>query len=235
MPDHFELERELWEQLSGRPGHQRCVVGHDELLLILHDFPQAGIPERDAVFFWRRMDGHWIQAGGLGLNELGALLERYATAIDANEEILEKAERAAEIFQILRQAGPMCRTLRNTLYALEKTQVQVHEDREIRSYLDRTRELVRAAELLQIDAKETMLFLQAETAENHAESSERLGNILFKLNLVTGFFLPVVALGAIFGMNVRMPGFVEGMFWWILLLGLLVGGLLLWYVSRERE
>ena len=27
LQEHFEIEREIREQLSGRPGHQRCVVG----------------------------------------------------------------------------------------------------------------------------------------------------------------------------------------------------------------
>ena len=93
----------------------------------------------------------------------------------------------------------------------------------------------RASELLHNDAKDTLLFWQAEAAEEHAKSGERLGRILFKLNLLAGFFLPLVALGGLFGMNVNLPDFVRGMFWWIFFGGLAVGGLLLWWVSKERE
>jgi Mg2+ and Co2+ transporter CorA len=235
LPEHYELERELREQLSGRPGHQRCVVGHDELLLALHEVPEAGVPEREALFFWRSQDGRWIQPGGPGLDEVGSLLERYAKAIDRNEEILEKTESAGDLFRILRHAGPLARSTRNMVQALEQTLVQEPDDREIRAYRDRARELERAAELLHGDARETMLFWQAESSEEHAKSAERLGNILFKLNLVTGFFLPLVALGGLFGMNVNLPDFFRGMFWWIFFGGLLIGGLLLWYVARERE
>ncbi|MEP2776430.1 MAG: CorA family divalent cation transporter [Luteolibacter sp.] len=235
MPEHFELERELLEQLSNRPGHQRCVVGHGELLLVLHEVPQAGVPEREALFFWKRHDGRWVQPGGPGLDEVGSLLDRYTVAIDANEEILETTESAADVFKILRHAGPLSRSTRNCVHALEQVLAQEPEDREIRSFQDRARELERAAELLQVDARETLIYWQAESAEEHAKSSQRLGNILFKLNLVTGFFLPLVALGSLFGMNVKLPGFVEGLFWLIFLGGLIVGGLLLWYVARERK
>lgn len=235
LPDHYEPERELREQLSGRPGHQRCVVGHDELLLVLHEVPKAGVPEREALFFWRRMDGRWIQPGGPGLDEVSDLLERYAKVIDANEELMEKTESAQDLFGILRQAGPLARSLRNMVAALEQALVQESDDREVRTYRDRARELERAAELLQIDARETMMFWQAEAAEKHAKSSDRLGNILFKLNLVTGFFLPLVALGSLFGMNVNLPDFTRSMFWWIFFGGLLVGGLLLRYVAKERK
>lgn len=234
FPEHYELERELLEQLSGRPGHQRCVVGHDELLLVLHEVPEAGVPERKAIFFWRRMDGRWLQPGGPGLDELGDLLERYARVIDEKEELLENTESTQELFDILRHAGPLARSTRNIMAALEQALVQEPEDREVRGYRDRAQELVRASELLHGDARETMMFWQAEVAEEHAKSADRLGNTLFKLNLVTGFFLPLVALGGLFGMNVDLPDIVRGMFWWIFFGGLFVGGALLWYVSRER-
>lgn len=233
LPEHYEIERELREQLSGRPGHQRCVVGHDELLLVLHEVPEVGIPERDAVFFWRRQDGRWLQPGGPGLDELESLLERYAKAIDGNEEILGKTESTEQVFRILRHAGPLSRSARNIVQALEQALVQEPDDKEIRAFRDRARELERAAELLQSDARETLVYWQAEASEEHAKSSERLGNILFKLNLVTGFFLPLIAFGGLFGMNLDLPDFVKGMFWWVFFGGLIVGGLLLWYVSKD--
>lgn len=232
LPEHYEIEHELREQLSGRPGHQRCVVGHDELLLVLHEVPKVGIPEREAIFFWRRQDGRWLQPGGPGLDELDSLLERYARAIDKNEEILEKTESTEQVFRILRHAGPSTRSTRNIVSALEQALTQEPDDREIRAFRDRARELDRASELLQSDARETLMYWQAEASEEQAKSSERLGNILFKLNLITGFFLPLVALGGLFGMNLDLPDFVRGMFWWVFLGGLGIGGFLLWYVSR---
>lgn len=235
LPTHYALERDLLEQLSDRPGHQRCVVGRDELLLVLHEVPKAGIPEREAVFFWRRRDGRWFQPDGQGLKGLGDLLERYAKSIDVNEEILEQTDEAADLFQVLKHAGPLTRSSRNMVVALEQVLNQEPDDRLIRTYRDRAREIERAAELLHSDGRETLLFWQAEAAEQHTKSAERFGNILFKLNLVTGFFLPLVAFGGLFGMNVDLPGFTRGMFWWIFFGGLMVGGGLLWYVAKERR
>lgn len=235
LPEHYEVERELREQLGGRSGHQRCVVGVEELLLVLHEVPKAGIPEREAIFFWRRRDGRWLQPGGPGLDELDALLNRYAKAIDKHEEDLENTESTEKVFGILRHAGPLFRSTRHIVEALGQALVQEPEDREIRDFRDRASELERAAELLQNDARETLIFWQAEAAEEHAKSSERLGKILFKLNLLTGFFLPLVALGGLFGMNVDLPDFVRGWFWVIFFGGLTIGGFLLWFVSRERD
>jgi Mg2+ and Co2+ transporter CorA len=211
------------------------VVGCDELLLILHEVPKAGVPERDAIFFWRRRDGKWFQPDGQGLKGLEDLLERYAKAIDENEEILEETEEAQDLFRVLRHAGPLTRSSRNMVVALEQALNQEPDDCLMLTYRDRAHEIERAAELLHADGRETLLFWQAEAAERQTKSAARLGNILFKLNLVTGFFLPLVAFGGLFGMNVDLPGFTRGMFWWIFFGGLTVGGLLLWYVGKERR
>ncbi len=235
LPTHYALERDLLEQLSGRPGHQRCVVGRDELLLVLHEVPKAGVPERDAIFFWRRRDGKWFQPDGQGLKGLEDLLERYAKAIDENEEILEETDEAQDLFRVLRHAGPLTRSSRNMVVALEQALNQEPDDRLMRTFRDRAHEIERAAELLHADGRETLLFWQAEASEQQTKSAARLGNILFKLNLVTGFFLPLVAFGGLFGMNVDLPIFTRGLFWWIFLGGLSVGGLLLWYVGKERR
>jgi Mg2+ and Co2+ transporter CorA len=235
LPSNFEIERDLREQLSGRPGHQRCVVGESELLLVVHEVPEAGIPERKAIFFWRKHDGCWLEPDGNGLNELGALLDRYAKAIDTNEELLEKTESTELVFKILKHAGPLTRSSRNLVHALEETLVQEPDDHQILSFRDRARELERAAELLQSDARETLIFWQAEASEAHAKASDRLGKILFKLNLITGFFLPLVALGSLLGMNVNLPSFIDHLFWLIFFGGLVFGGLLLWYVARNND
>jgi len=233
LPAHFEIEPELREQLSSRPGHQRCVEGSGELLLIVHDVPKAGVPERQAIFFWKRHDGRWHQSGGLGISELGDLLDRYAKAIDAHEETIDEADTAAEIFGILRHAGPLNRSSRNLVQALEQVLAIDPDDRAIRHLRDRAREIERAADLLYGDARVTLEFWRAERAEEQARSAARLGRIAYRLNLLAGFFLPLVALGGLFGMNVDLPEFIRPLFWIIVVSGLVVGGVLLWMVGRQ--
>lgn len=233
LPEHFDVERELLEQFSNRPGHQRCVEGRDELLLVVHEVPQPGVPEREALYFWKRHDGRWVQQGGVGLSELGELLDRYALAIDGHEEMIDEADTAAEIFAILRHSGPLARSSRNLVLALEQALVADHDNREIRSCRDRARELERAADLLHADARVTLEFWQAERSEEHSRASARLGRIAFRMNLLAGFFMPLMALSGLFGMNVTIPGFAQPFFWGILLLGMSIGGVLLWLVGRQ--
>lgn len=235
LPSHFELEVSLQEQLSNRPGHQRCMEGESELLLVLHEVPQSGVPEREAWFFWKRNDGRWTQPGGPGINQLSELLGRYESAIDRHEEALEQATTAAQIFAILRHAGPLNRSTRNLVHALEQALSFEPDDRDIRSLRDRARDMERAADLLHADARMTLEFWSAEHHEEQSRAADRLGKIAYRLNLLAGFFLPLVALGGIFGMNVSMPGFVRPLFWGIVLGGLIVGGVLLWLVGRQGE
>ena len=233
LPEHYEIEPELREQFSSRPGHQRCVEGNDELLLVVHEVPQAGIPEREALLFWKRRDDRWMQPGGTGLSELGELLDRYAQAIDGHEGSLDKVDTAAEIFGVLRHSGPLARTTRNLVLAMEQVLAADHDNREIRTYRDRARELERAADLLNTDARVTLEFWQAERSEEQSRASARLGRIAFRMNLLAGFFLPLMAFSGLFGMNVTIPEFMAPWFWGIFGAGIATGALLLWLVGRQ--
>ena len=234
LPSHFHLEPELLEQLSGRPGHQRCVDGEGELLLVIHEVPEPGVPEREALFFWKRSDNTWVQPSGEeGLGEASALLDRYAASIDGHEEVLNGADQASDLFAVLRHSGPMARCLRNLVSAFNEVLAIDEDDREVMSLRDRANELLRAAELLHLDGKMALEFLQAEHAETQARSTEKLNRIAFRLNLLAGFFLPLVALAGLFGMNVDLPEFVKPMFWAILLGGLVIGLGLLYLVGHK--
>jgi len=230
LPGHFRIEEELREQLSGRSGHQRCLEGRGELLLVVHDVPKPRASERHGLYFWKGHDGRWQQAEGPGLSGLAALLDRYSKAIGDHEAVVDDADTAAEIFAILRHSGPLARSTRNLVQALEQTLAMDPDDREIRAFRDRAREIERAADLLNNDARVTLQFWQAERSEQQARSAARLGRIAYRLNLLAGFFLPLVAMGGLFGMNMDRWG---GLFWVVIILGIMIGGGLLWAVGRN--
>jgi Mg2+ and Co2+ transporter CorA len=234
MPQFFECEEELLDQLSNRPGNQRCVVGRDELLLVVHEVPEAGSPDRLPLIFWRRPDETWVDHGGhRGLRKLGELLDRYTKLIDEKEDIIDEADTAQEIFDLARIAAPLSRSSRNLAMAIDQTLLHDEDNRELRSFRDRAREIERAAEQLSHDARLTLEFWKAERSEQQQASAEKLNKIAFRLNLLAGFFLPLVALGGLFGMNVDLPDFVDGWFWVIFCGGLLLGGTLVWLVGRK--
>lgn len=232
LPEGFDLEPELLEQLSNRPGCQRCLVGREELLLVLHEVPKPGIPERVPLVFWRVPAGNWFGPDrGKGLGQLAGLLDRYQDMIDKHEEVIDAPPEARAVLGVARHAGPLARSTRNLVMALDQALVHDEDNRKLRGLRDRAREIERAADLLFHDAKLVLDFFDAEHAEKQREASERLNGIAFRLNLMAGFFLPLVGIGGILGMNVDIPDFVEPWFWGIFFSGLGLGALVLMMVG----
>lgn len=239
LPKGFDLEPELLDQLSARAGSQRCLVGHDELLLIVHEVPKMGIPEREPAVFWRTPGGGWFGPdSSKGLGKLAALLDHYQEQVDEYEAVIDEPDRAAAVFKVARHAGPLARSSRNLVVALEQALLHDEDNRELMTLRDRGKEVERAAELLFHDAKLVIDFRQAEHAEEQQAATERLNRIAFRLNLMVGFSLPLVGLGGLLGMNVEIPEFVRPLFWWIFLggIGLGIGVLVLvgWKTKESK-
>lgn len=239
LPGWLELDQELLGQISNRPGGQRCLTGDRELLLVVHEVPEARVPERSARFFVLRQNGTWDDGAGGGLDSLAELMNRYEATIDRYEDEIEEADTAAEVFGLIRHAGPIARSSRNLAAVLTHAVELCKDDRKIMELRDRSYEIQRAAELLYHDAKLTLEFWQAESAEEHQAAAERLNVMAYRLNLLAGFFLPVVAMGGLLGMNVEIPQIFQNAFWIILLAGMSLGlGLLVyagWKFSGRKK
>src|SRR5687768_162403 len=59
IPSSWELPNIFHGRLGEAAGRQRAMVHDGHLLLILHDVPEPGVPERVAVLFWRNPQGVW--------------------------------------------------------------------------------------------------------------------------------------------------------------------------------
>lgn len=232
LPKDFEIEESLQNQLSGRPGSQRYLEGEKEGLLFVHEVPEPKVPEREALVFWRRADDTWLGPEGTeGLKELSRLFDRYQVVIDDYEAQIDETEEIGKVFEIIRHAGPIARSTRNLLAALEAAVPSDEDNRILMGFRDRAREMQRAAELLYHDAKLTLDFWHAESAEESRVAAEHLGRIVFRLNMMAGFFLPLVAVAGLLGMNVEIPEFLQPWFWAILGCGLTLGVIVLLVVG----
>jgi Mg2+ and Co2+ transporter CorA len=210
----------------------------DHLLLILHDVPQPGVPERTALLFWRSPAGAWrsTESGG-GLPGLKSLLDRYTTTIDGLEERLSGAHSAKPLFEILRAANPLRRALNNLQVALQQAREMVGNDRDLISMRDRAYDLARAAELLAEETKHTMDYDLALVEEEQARVANQLAKSGHQLNLLAALFFPLTAIASIFGMNMR-SGLESGgvwQFWATLAGGLLIGLILRSSINRHHS
>lgn len=212
------------------------MEGASELLLVLHEVPQPGIAERAALLFWKQRNRQWVDASGRqGLVGVQELLDRFERTIDSHEKVIGEADTAVEIFAILRHASPLARTSRNLKTALQQCLEMEPEDHTVRGLSDRAREIERAAELLYADSQMVWEFWRAKRSENLLGMFHRLSKIAFRLCLLEGIFLPVVALGGLTAMNVHPSGWVKAAFWALFFLGLAPGGLLLWVTWRDKS
>ncbi len=210
--------------------------GH--LLLILHEVPEPGVPERQGVVFWRAPSGKWsTNVRGNGLTELRALVTRYIDRVDALESAFAAANSVERLFPVLRAATPIersCRLMHGVLQAAREAQ---RKDRDIINIRDLAGEVVRAAELLNTEARTALEFDIAESAEAQAKANRALAEAGQRLNLLAAVFLPLTALASAFGMN--LPSGLENvaspmLFWFVLIVGITVGMLVRGGLNRRN-
>jgi hypothetical protein len=203
-------------------GRQRAMVHDGHLLLVLHDVPEAGRPERLARLFWREPTGQWKAAGqGAGVGALREHVTAFERAVDALEERLRTATRARDWFDVLREATPLQRTAHHLAQTLQSARDAI-EDRELITLRDRATDVERAIDLVTAEARDAIDFITAQKAEHQAAASLEMAKAGHSLNVVAAVFLPMTALASIFGMELRSGlEAIAGpwLFWGVVLIG----------------
>lgn len=222
----WDLPETITARLGEVGGSQRAIHGDDHLVLLIHQLPPPGGSERQTITAWRTAEGQWKtfpESGGIPT--LDKSLEAYENKIDELEAREEAARRSHEFHNILEELSPILRAIRGVHRALQQAHLRVPEDRDILLWRDDAAEVVRAAELLNDDARFGLQFIAASQAESQAAASHRL-------NMLVAIFLPLTTLGAVFGMN--LPNGVEnnGTAFFIILIAGLIAGLVLREIFR---
>jgi len=199
---------------------------HDgHLLIILHEVPRPGVPERTGLLFWREPEGQWrTSTSGAGLAPLVLLLERYEKTVDDLELRLAAADEAIEYLEILQHGGPLRRAAENLKQALQVARESVSADKRIIALRDQAVDLERACELLLDDTKNALEVAMARQAEHQSRMSHQVALATQRLNRLMALFLPLTAAASLFGMNLSSGVDTSSVAWFW---GVIVGGLLL--------
>ncbi len=230
LPSSWPLPDIFHQRLGETVGRQRAMFHERHLLLVLHEVPEPGIPERVGVFFWRSPEGDWkTSLQGAGLPALRELIRRYAKRVDNLEAAYGDSKTAAALFPILRASTPIVRASKHVREVLQSAREAVREDRDIINLRDLAGEVERAADLLNEEAKNALEFDIAEAAQAQTKINAELAQAGQRLNLLAAMFLPLTAVASVFGMN--LPSGLEKvltptLFWLVLLTGILVGFLI---------
>lgn len=235
IPSDWAVPEVFRRRLGARAGRQRAMAAEGHLLLVLSTVPEAGVSRRKSAIFWRDPQGKWRSTLSVeGLRSLQRLVEDYSRVAQELEERLDKEEdTAASLRQIVSRCIPVTRSARNLHHALQEAR-QAIDDPELINLRDLAGEAERTLELVREDAQSGFEFLRARTAEEQAAQSARIARTGHRLNLLAAIFLPVTAIGGLFGMNLT-HGFEEAgpvLFWLVTFAAGAAGGLMLGWTRR---
>lgn len=225
------------DRLGHEAGAQRAMFHDGHLLIILHEVPEPGDPERTGLFFWRNPDGVWkTSARGAGFSAITSLLDRYGRQVDVLEAGADKADEIDALFEVLRHVSPLRRAANNLAKALQQAREAVG-GRDLIGQRDRAFELVRGCELVMQDAKHALDYAMARQAEVQAHADRQTARAAERLNHLAAIFLPLTLVASLFGMN--LPSGLEttsvAPFWAVVAGGLLVGFIVGQLIARRRK
>ena len=231
-PDYSWPLPEAIERRLGREsyGAQRAIHEDGHLLLVLHEPPQSAGGAREHAVFLRTPDGAWAFHGQPGGEQaLRRLLDSYQERLAKGLAAYDQADDAADLFALIERVRPMARAAVNLHTALQAAREAVKSDVELITARDRAAEIQRGLELLLADAQLALNFRLAQQAEAQTRAALANHRAQEKLNTLAAWTAPLMAVGAVFGMNLRSGGEAidAWLFWAVLLAGMVVG----WWVK----
>jgi Mg2+ and Co2+ transporter CorA len=204
IPHNWDVPQIFRDRFGARAGRQRVMAADGHILIVLHDLPDAGDPDRlEARVFWRKPDGTW-KSQGSSATTIAALrthVESFVTAIDALEHKAAKAARAKDWFDIMHAAAPLHRMVRNQSATLAEARDLVKGDKDLIAVRDTAQENERSMDLLIAHARAGLDYTIAANAEQGAKATEHVVESQHRLNLIAATFLPITAISALLSMN----------------------------------
>ncbi len=230
----IEIENRLGESSYGR---QRAIFEAGHLLLILHKVPNEDDISRDAMVFLRKPDGSWHCKGqDNGEYRMRKLLASYQEQHQELEKNYDTAKTAKGLFAIIEPLTPINRAAKNMGDALQSARDLVKEDLFLIGIRDESQDIARNFEILMSDTKLSLDYRMAKNAERQAAHGYQMAEAQHKLNLLAAITFPLMAMAAIFGMNL-VHGLEEKpvyFFWVVMIIGIVIGILTQKWVTKTK-
>jgi hypothetical protein len=226
LPADWTVPAIFRKRLGRSVGRQRAMFADGHLLLVLHAPPAPEQLERTGRFFWRQPDGTWrSDCFGDGPGVVGKHLDEYSKLVEDLEQRGDAAANSQEFFDVIYRLDPVGRAARHLHAVLQHAREHVPDDADIINFRDRAYQIERTAELTQKETRNAMELVIARRAEEQAASSFQMSVSAYRLNVLAGFFFPIIALCNIFSTNIK-HGLEDAPVPWTWL-GMLGAGLLL--------
>lgn len=239
IPANWNLPGAIQRRLSPTTfGRQRAIIEEGQLLLVLHRPPGPDDDTREGVLFWRNIKKEWhVSRGGAGAGSLKKLIQDYAQLEQKLSDEYDAANDATTLFKLLDHLIPLSRAARNMHLALQTARDGMEDDPFLIEVRDSSYDVERNLELLLEDVRNAIQYRTLREAEEQAHLTRETLRANHRLNILIGFFLPLTAVGSIFGMNLNsgIANNSTSLFWTVLLLALALGGLLVAWVLAKRK
>ncbi|MEZ4463690.1 MAG: CorA family divalent cation transporter [bacterium] len=228
LPSSWELPDAIIRRVGDTVGRQRAMIAEGHLLLLLHAVPGPDVADRHGALFWRAPSGEWRASVGRGAGHTALLahIKSYDDAVDALEKRTESADSADDWFDIIKAAVPLHRSARNMLATLQSAREALPDARQLIIARDLAIDVERGAELVHEEAEHGLRFAQAHQAEAQAQAAEQMARAGHRLNMLAALFLPLTAVGGLFGMNLPFGFEAEPWMFYAALAASVVFGLL---------
>ena len=218
----WNLPSEITARLGSESwGAQRAIFEAEHLLLVLHAPPKPDGNERDHEIFLRLPQGKWLHKGvDHGDHGLTKFMEDYRLLYNDLENRFEKVSSIDSLFAIIDSLIPLARSSNNMKQALQSAREALGNDAFIIDMRDRSVDIARGFELLLADARLSLEFRLARSAEAQARAAEVGNRAQHKLNILAAIAFPLMSVSAVFGMNLQ-SGLENKPFWifWLVFLG----------------
>jgi hypothetical protein len=238
IPANWNLPGAIKRRVSPTTyGRQRAIIEEEQLLLVLHKPPGPDDSAREGVLFWRDLKKEWhTSRGGAGAGALKKLIQDYAQLEGKLTDVYEAAHDAKTLFDVLDQLIPLGRAARNMHLALQAARDGMEDDPFLIEVRDACYDVERNIELLLEDVRNAIQYRTLKEAEEQACLTRETLRASHRLNILIALFLPLTAIGSIFGMNLASGlDNTPNLFWLTLTLGLTLGGALVtWVLAKPK-
>ena len=238
IPKAWDIPEVFRNRMGQDVGRQRLMNEAGHHLVVMHELPERGDKgiRKPALFWVNDMDEWKSMPSSGGRSALKQLVQDYHDKVMELEATLTKMngeETAEKVHDVIDQAAPLYRAVRNVAAVMQELRTTLNSDREVLIIRDTALAAELSTDLLLADAKSTLDYVTAKNAMIQAKESKKAAREAQKLNRLAALFFPLVTLASLFGMNPPSEVLEHGGVYVVIVLGLLMGSFL-WVILSKK-
>lgn len=200
IPEKWDIPAKLRARVGKTIGRQRTIQEDGHTIILLHQTPNANDKTRKGACCWITPDEK--VSFHPDTENFDTIFNNYRKKIGHLENEYKTGNSAIQYFKVLEEIVPIHFATIRMASALQMARDLLPNNRQVLLWRDETYELQRETEILQNCAKNALDYHQAKGVEDLSQITYELTKTSHRLNILATFFVPMMAISALFGMNV---------------------------------